>query len=393
MKKNVVVRRVRTRREIDDFISLPKRLYKGNPCYVPDLDFDLKLTLKSHVDGSSPSNVHTFMQPFVAYDANGRVVGRVVALINEKANDKWSTRQVRFSQIEFVDDPQVSRALLRSVELWGSEHGMNEVVGPLGISDFDKEGMLVSDFDKLGSVITYYNPAYYPRHMEALGYRKIVDWLQLRLPVPDELPPVYHRVAGYCRSEAGLTVRKITNRDVLRRGYGRRIFQLFNQCYAPLFGFSEFDVEQMDKYIRHYVYLVDKRLLTVIEDKAGEIVGAAVTMGSLSHAMQKSHGRLLPMGWWHLLKTVLWKHEDTIEMLLVAVRPDYQDMGVTALFFEDLLPQIQSLGFKYIETGPQLESNVKEINQWSYLKPTIEKRRRCYAHRIETGCPVKLESA
>lgn len=360
---------------MDDFVRLPLKLYAGNPCYVPDLESDIYDTFNP---AKNAGLEFTDIQPFLARNDHGEAVGRIVGIINRRANEKWHTRNVRFGFIEFTDDPEVSAALLSAVETWGKERGMTQIQGPMGIFDFDKEGMLVEDFDQPGSMVTIYNPPYYPQHLEALGYEKEVDWVQVCIKVPKEIPPKYARVAALSQEMFGLRVRKLTHADVYRRGYGRKVFELLNEAYAPLFGYTELSDRQIDQYVDRYLPLIDKRLIPVVENEKGEIIGAAITMGSLNHALQKSQGRLFPFGWWYLLRSLKWKKEEKAEMLLIAVRPDYQGLGVNALFFNDLIPIYNRCHFRYAETGPQLEDNVRELSQWKPLNPSYTKRRRCF---------------
>ena len=373
------IRKVSTKKDLRDFVQLPYKLYAGNSCYVPDLESDIYNVFNP----SQNSGLEfTDIMPFMAYDAQGNAVGRIVGIINHRANQKWNTRNVRFGLIEFVDDRRVSAALLSAVETWGKEHGMEQIQGPMGIFDFDKEGMLVEDFDQLSSMITIYNPPYYPAHLEALGYGKEVDWIQVCIEIPKEVPEKYARVARLSKEMFGLTVRKLTHADIYKRGYGRKVFELLNQAYAPLFGYTELSDRQIDEYVNRYLPLIDKRLIPVVENDKGEIVGVAITMGSLSHALQKAKGRLFPFGWYHLLKALKWKREEKVDMLLIAVRPDYQGLGVNALFFDDLIPIYNQYHFRYAETGPQLEDNVKELSQWGPLHPSYTKRRRCYKKKL-----------
>ncbi len=377
--KSVSVIQARNKHEMNDFIRLPRRLYAHCPQYVPDLDSDILDTFNPRKNAGLE---YALIQPFVAYDENGVCVGRVAGIINHKANEKWHTRNVRFGFIEFVDDLAVSRALLGAVEAWGRTHNMTHIQGPMGIFDFDKEGMLVEDFDQEGSMITIYNPPYYPRHLEALGYKKEVDWVQVRIDVPREVPAKYARVAALSKEMFGLKVKKMTNDDIYKRGYGRKVFELLNLAYSPLFGYTELTDRQIDDFIKRYIPLVDKRMVPVIEDGQGRVVGVTITMGSLSHALRKSKGRLLPLGWFHLLRALKWKHEEKVEMLLIAVHPHYQGLGVNALFFDDLIPVYNRLGYRRAETGPQLEDNVRELSQWKPLNPAIVKRRRCFTKEL-----------
>ena len=377
MEKIDVVK-VSSKRQLDDFIGLPAAIYRDCQQYVPDLDSDTRSLLDPK---RNPAFEFSAIQPFVAY-CGGSAVGRIVGIINRKANERWQTRNVRFALIEFVDDRRVSAALLQAVAEWGRSLGMDRIEGPLGITDFDKEGMLIEDFDLTGTMSTIYNPPYYHLHLEALGFGKEVDWLQVRIEVPREVPARYARTAQYAREQIGLRVVKLTNSQILRGGYGKKVFDLLNTAYSPLFGFSQLSERQVDDFLRKYLSLIDKRLVPVVLNAEGEVVGVAVTMGCLSQAMRKARGRLWPLGWWHLLKALKWRREGSAEMLLIAVRPDYQGLGVNALFFDDLIPIYNQLGFRWAETGPQLEDNIRELSQWKPLKPQYVKRRRCYTKKI-----------
>lgn len=373
--------KVTGKKEVNDFIRLTDYIYRDCKQYVPDLRSDVRALIRPRK--TTDEQGIFYIQPFVAY-CDDVPVGRVVGIINQRANDKWQTKNVRFSMIEFVDDLEVSAAMLNAVSEWGRSFGMTHIQGPLGITDFDKEGMLIEDFDMMGSPSTIYNLDYYPRHMEAWGLEKEVDWVQVRINVPKEIPAKYLRVAQYCREQMGLRVIKVTDDMIYNKGYGKKIFDVLNAAYEPLFGFSKFSEEQADQFIRKYLPIIDNRLIPMIVDEEENVVGVAVTMGSLSKAMRKAGGSLWPLGWWHLLKAIKWKREDNAEMLLIGVRPDLQGFGVNALFFEDLIPIYNQLGFRWAETGPQLENNVSELAQWKPLHPEVVKRRRCYIAELRS---------
>ena len=371
--KNVTVKTVSTKSELRDFVRLPRRIYAHYPCYVPDMESDVRDTFSPQKNAELESSE---IQPFIAY-ADGQPAGRIVGIVNHRANEQWHTRNARFGFLEFTDDHEVSRALLEAVEEWGRRQGMTRIQGPMGFSDLDKEGMLVEDFDMNGSMTALYNPPYYPVHLEQLGYEKEVDWLQARINIPREVPEKYARVARLAREMFGLHTRGLTKKEIYS-GYGQKIFQLINLAYAPIFGYAELSERQIDFYLNRYVPLLDTRMLSVVEDEKGGLVAVAITMRSLALALQKSQGRLFPFGWFHLLRALTCQREDKAEMLLVAVHPDYQGLGVNALFFENLIPVYNRLGIRWAETGPQLESNVRELSQWKPLSPRFVKRRRCY---------------
>lgn len=378
MMKAVNVVKVNGRAQMNDFLSVTRHIYQDSKQYVPDLRKDVRELFDPK---KNPGLEFSDIQPFVAYQEE-KPVGRIVGIVNRKANRQWHTRNVRFSMIEFVDDEAVSAALLKAVEDWGRTHGMEKIHGPLGITDFDKEGMLVEDFHLMGSVNTIYNPEYYPRHMEALGFSKEVDWVQIRIQIPQDVPAKYVRVANYVREQLGLKVIKLNDHQVYEEGYGKKVFELLNTAYKPIFGFSELSARQVDRYLHKYLAVIDKQLIPVIVNDKQEVVGVAISMGSISKAVQKANGNLLPFGWYHLLRVMKWKREDNAEMLLIAVRPDLQGMGVNTLFFTDLIPIFNQYGFKWAETGPQLEYNMHELTQWKPLNPQLVKRRRCYTKQI-----------
>ena len=374
----VRVVKVCNRQEMNDFLNIIDKIYAGCSQYVPDMRSDVRAMFVSN-DSSGLANTQT--QPFVAYRGQ-EVVGRVVGVVNRKANETWKLRNVRFSMIEFIDDLAVSKALLDAVTAWGKALGMDWLQGPMGVTDFDKEGMLVEDFELRGSMTAYYNPEYYPRHMEQLGLVKEVDWLQVRIRIPKEVPARSARVAQYAREQFGLKVVKAKRYEVQKGAYGPKIFKLLNEAYAPLFGFAALSSEQAQKFLDKYVPLFNMDFVPIVENEQGELVGIAVTMTSLTEALQKSRGRMWPIGWYHLLKSLKVKNENNTEMLLIAVRPDYQGLGVNALFFDDLIPIYNKYGIEWAETGPQLEDNVRELSQWKPLHPEIVKRRRCWGKKI-----------
>ena len=377
--KEIIVLKVDSKEDMDDFIQFPNLLYADCPYYVPDLDIDVQSTFNPQKNAGLEFSE---IQAFIVFNREGKLLGRIAGIINHRANRIWKTRYVRFGFFDFVDDIRVSSALLNAVAQWGKEKGMEYIQGPMGITDFDKEGMLIEDFDKMGSMNTLYNYPYYPQHMDTLGYEKEVDWIQIRIDIPKETPERYVKTARLAKKMSDLRVRKINNGDITRHGYGHKIFQLLNEAYSPIFGFTEFTNKQINDFVKQYLGLVDKRLVSVVENEENEVVGVAISMCSLSHALQKSKGKLYPFGWYHLLKALKWKPTNHADLLLIAVRPDYQMLGVNAIFFDELIPIYNELGIEWAETGPQLEDNVRELTQWKPLNPIFTKRRRCFKKKI-----------
>ena len=372
---SVEIKKVTSRKELKQFIRFNYEFYKNNPYAVPDLYDDM---LRTFSPGKNAAFDFCEADYFLAL-REGRIVGRVAAIINRRANATWKKRQVRFGWIDFIDDIEVSRALIDTVKQWGRERGMDTIEGPLGFTDLDAEGMLIEGFDQLSTMATTYNYPYYPRHMEQLGLVKAVDWVEMKIYVPDEIPEKHLRIADIIRRKYGLHVRKLSGKRGLRRsGLVHDIFRLVNQAYAPLFGFSEMTERQIDQYVGTYLPVLDLRMVTIVENAEGELVAVGISMPSLSHALQRARGRLLPFGWFHLLRALSWRRPEALDLLLVAVRPDYQNKGVNALLFTDLIPIYRQLGFKYAESNPELEMNEKVQNQWQYFHTEQHKRRRCF---------------
>jgi GNAT superfamily N-acetyltransferase len=371
----ITIKKVEGKKDLKTFIRFNYELYKGNPYSVPDLYDDMLMTF-------SPKKNAAFefceADYFLAYK-DGKVVGRVAAIINHRANDTWHKREVRFGWIDFIDDPEVSRALLLTVENWGRQKGMTSIVGPLGFTDMDAEGMLVEGFDQLGTMATIYNYPYYPEHMQRLGYEKDADWVEYKLFVPEKMPDKYRRVSEIILKKYNLKIKKLKNRKEIREGnYGQRIFDLINEAYAPLYGYSQMTQGQINQYVKTYLNVLDLRMVTLVEDEADNLVAVGISMASLSEALQKAKGRLLPFGWYHLLKALFIKRPKVLDLLLVAVKPEYQSKGVNALLFYDLIPIYQQMGFEYGESNPELEMNKKVQAQWDYLETEQHKRRRAF---------------
>ena len=318
---------------------------------------------------------------FLAYK-DGELVGRVAAILNPKANMAWKTKQVRFGWIDFIDDYEVSEALINQVIAWGRERGMEHIAGPLGFTDFDPEGMLVEGFDRLGTMAMLYNHPYYMVHMERLGMVKEVDWLEFRITIPEVLPEKFVKMSEIVKQRYNLKVRKLTHRDIKRENYGQKFFNLINECYCNLYGYSLLSEKQIDQYVKFYLSVLDLRMASFVENEQGELIAAGVAMPSLSEALQKCGGNLFPTGWWHLVKNMYIRKPDTLDLLLVGVRPDYQSKGVNAMIFTDLFQVYKDMGFKYAETSAELETNVKIQQMFGIFEPEQHKRRRIYTKEI-----------
>lgn len=366
------------RKSLRKFVQFGIDLYKGNDCYVPPLVSDDVATLSPE---KNPAFDFCEAEYFMAF-RDGKPVGRIAAIIHRISNEEHGKKEMRFGFVDFIDDEEVSRALFDAAAGWGKSKGMESMVGPLGFSDMDYEGMLVEGFEELSTMATIYNYPYYPRHMERMGFEKKADWVEFSMKVPDAIPDKHVRIAEIVKQKYGLKVVKYNDRKKAVAEIGRPLFELINESYKELFEFTQLTNRQIDHYVDIYIRLLRLDLLTVIKDADDNLVGVGVALPSLSRALQKSRGKMLPFGWWHLMRAMYFNVTDTVDLLLVAVKPEYQSKGVNALLFTDLIPYFQKYKFKYAESNPELELNQKVQAQWQYFETRQHKRRRAYGKRI-----------
>lgn len=362
-----------TKSNLKDFIQFELDLYKGNQYHVPPLLMDEMGTLNPK---ENPAFDFCDAAYFMAY-RDGKPVGRIAGIINHQVNKSTGEKDARFGFIDFIDDYEVSEALLKAVEEWGRKKGMTKIIGPLSFTDLDKEGMLIEGYNELSTMATIHNYPYYREHIERLGYEKESDWVEFLMEVPDAVPEKHNRIADIIKRKYDLRVLKYTSRKKIKDEYGRALFHLINLAYKELYQYSPLTERQISHYIDEYLNLLNLDLVTLVVDKEDQLVAVGISMPSMSRALQKSGGKLFPFGWWHLLKGLKGKN-DRVDLLLVGVRPDYQNKGVNALLFQDLIPQYIKYGYKYAESNPELESNAKVQNQWEAFSPRQHRRRRSF---------------
>ena len=381
-RSDIQVVEVTTSKQRKAFVDFFYDLYRDSPYAVPYLYLAEKLTLKP---GSNPAFEFCEAQCFLAYN-DGKVVGRVAAIINHRANDYWKREMARFGWFDFVDDPKVSEALLLAVEKWGKGKGMTEIAGPFGFEDMDREGMLVDGFDELSSMYVNYNYPYYPKHMDRLGYRKDNDYVEYRIKVPEVTPEKFARTAKLIKTRYHLEERKFSHREMTKGGRARELFNILNITYGNLYGYSQLSTEQIDTITNNYIKLADLNLVTCVlhTEKDDKMVGFGVSFPSFSEALRHTrNGHLLPFGWWHLLKVMKWHKTLTVDLLLIGVLPEYRVKGANAIIFNDLISWYRRYGFKYAVTGPQMETNKGVLSQWQYLESEEIRRHRIYVKDIK----------
>lgn len=372
--------------QLRQYVEFGIDLYKDNPYYVPPLVSD---DVASLTPEKNPAFDFCEAQSFMAF-RNGEPVGTITAIINKAVNSRTGKASLRFGFMHFIDDAEVVDALFEAVTEWGRSRGMTEIVGPMGFTDLDQEGMLIEGFEEIGTMATIYNYPYYADHMERMGFGKEVDWIEFRMTVPDSVPEKYSRIADIVAKRFGLRTVKYSSRKKIKADYGQEIFEVVNKAYADLYGFSSLTPRQIQHYIDVYLNILRLKDVALVVDKDDRLVGLGISMPSVSRALQKSRGRLFPTGWYHLLKAIRGK-TDTVDLLLVAVLPEYQAKGVNALIFNDLLPGYIENGYKYAESNPELESNENVQKQWEYFERRQHRRRRAWKKAIPEA-PMRMKS-
>lgn len=380
----IEIKKVESKKDLKTFIDFHYDLYEGNEYDVPNFFSDEMNTLSKDKNAAFDFCEAEY---YLAYK-EGKLAGRVAAIINHKANNKWGKKSVRFGWIDFIDDREVSKALLDAVEKYGKEKGMEDMVGPLGFTDMDPEGMLTWGFDQLGTMPTIYNYPYYPEHIEALEEFEVDNkYVEFKIMVPDTVPEKYAKIAMMIEKRYNLHVRKLTKKDVFQGGMGQKIFDLINDTYKDLYGYSELSQKQIDQLIKSYLGFLDFNLITCIEDWTGgehKLIGVGITMPSLAHALRKCRrGRLLPFGWFHVLRAIKMHKTNIVDLLLIGILPEYRAKGANALLFADLIPWYQKYGIEWGETQVELETNAGVQGQWGALTPVMHKRRKCYKKIIK----------
>lgn len=377
----IEIKKVETKKDLKAFIEFHYKLYEDCPYDVPSLYND-------EINALSKDKNAAFdfceAEYFLAYK-DGRLVGRVAAIINHRANERWDNKDVRFGWLDFVDDIDVSRALFDAVADYGRRKDMTHMIGPLGFSDMDREGMLTFGFDRLSTAATLYNYPYYPQHIERLGgFEKDNDYVEYLIHVPDKVPEKLVKISEMIENRYNLHVKKVTPREV-REGYARKLFHIINATYVDLYGFVSLTDKQIDQYVKMFLPVIDFDLVTVVVDgnDNDKEVGIAITIPSISKALKKCRrGRLLPFGWWHLLRTVKFHKTEGLDLLLIGVLPEYRSKGANALMFNDLIPRYIKYGFKWGESQVEMVTNTGVQGQWEMFEHENHKARRCYRKKI-----------
>ncbi len=372
----VIIREIGTKKELKKFIRFGINLYKNCEFAAPPLLMDDLLNLSK---GSNPALDFCETAYFLAYKEN-KIVGRIAAIINPVANERWNQKNARFGWVDFIDDAEVTTALFDAAEKWAKSKGMIAIQGPLGFTDFDHEGTLIEGYNKLGTLATIYNYPYYPEHIERNGYVKDIDWNEYLITIPEVFPEKYFRIAEIVKEKFNLTPKRFKSRKEIVNNHAKKIFDLLNLCYQDLYGYTKLNDKQIHFYIKLYFSFFRLDTVSVIVDEKDDVVALGIAMPSFTKALQKAKGRLFPLGWYYMLRAL--KKNDLVDLYLMAVHPDYQNKGVNSILFADLMPQFAKNGYKFAESNPELETNTRMSSQWGSFEYVNHKKRRVYIKEI-----------
>ena len=373
---SIIIREVTTKKELKKFIWFGINLYKDCEFAAPPLLIDDLLNLTK---GKNPALDFCEAAYYIAYKDN-KIVGRIAAIINPVSNETWKEKHARFGWVDFIDDMEVSKTLFDTAIAWAKEKGMTAIHGPLGFTDFDHEGTLIEGYDKLGTLASIYNYPYYPKHIEAYGFVKDIDWNEYLITVPEVFPEKYFRIAEIVKQKFNLRSLKFKSRKEVVDNYALKIFDLLNICYSHLYGFTKLNEKQIAFYIKLYFSFFRLDTVSIVVDEKDDVVALGIAMPSFTKALQKAKGSLFPFGWYYMLRAL--SKNDIVDLYLMAVHPDYQNKGVNSVMFADIMPTSAKNGYKFAESNPELETNTKMSSQWSSFEHVNHKRRRAYIKTI-----------
>ncbi|MBO7234712.1 MAG: N-acetyltransferase [Paludibacteraceae bacterium] len=374
----VTIKQVTTQKELKQFVQFGMDIFKGNPYYCPPLVFD---EINTFDKSKNPALEVSEFVNYLAY-RDDKIVGRICGIINHEANKAWNRQKVRFGWFDFIDDMEVSSALLDAVRDWGRSKGMRELNGPVGFTDLDHQGLLIEGFEHSAPMASLYNYPYYAAHLVNYGLQKEADWIEFQIQSPRQVPDKMQRVANIVKDKYQLNVVKVKNSRELRKRFGYEYFDVIDKAYQPLYNYQPLTKKQKEYYCNMYFPLLNFDFVTIVTNEKEEIVAVGVGMPDISDALRKAKGKLFPFGWYHIIKALKAKKIRTFDLLLIAVRPDYQNKGVNSLIVCDQLPYFVKYGIEKVETTAILEVNMKSQANFTDFEKIQHKRRRAYIMQI-----------
>lgn len=376
----ITIKKVETKKDLKKFIEFPNILYKDNPYYVPSLYSDEynHLNLKKN-----PAHAYCDTIYYLAYDENNQIVGRVAGIINLAYNKDHNQLQARFNRIDFIDSFEVCKTLLDAIEDWAKEKGMEEVIGPIGFTDLDKQGLLVEGFEEMDMFITLYHFPYYKEHIEACGYLKDVDWIEYELDLADinvEYQEKLHRLSEKIADRSGYHLKKIKNRFKIKKIL-YELFAVYNEAFAPLYGFQAVTKKVIDFYMNQVILIINLDYIWIVVDNDDKIAGFGLMMPSMSAVTKKHKGKMNLFNIFSYLKAIFGKN-DVLDMYFIAIKPELQSLGVTSVIFAEGVNMAIKNKVKFAYTGPQLETNFKILNMWQPYNMRLHRRRRSFIKKL-----------
>ena len=371
----IEIQEVRTKQDRKQFIEFPLKLYRGNPYFVPPLYADEKALFKKDTVYAEQAESVFFLAK-----KEGKTIGRIQGILQRVSNEKWNQKRVRFTRFDCVDDQEAANALFHAVEKWALEKGMNEIVGPLGYSDLDREGLLVEGFDELSTFEEQYNYPYYATLLENCGYRKEVDWLESKLYAPDHIDERIERVSARMMEKYGLRLGVAKNARDFVRQWGEEFFEVLDETYVAIYQSVPFTPKMKKNLIDSFKLILNVKYAAVILDRNDKIVGFGLAFPSIGKAVQKSGGRLTPATILRVWKAI--RHPKVIDLALIGVIPEYQKKAIATSIINEMLKMLTVGGIEYVETNLNLETNANIRNQWKAFKSIEHKRRRSYIKHL-----------
>ena len=372
----IIIKEVTTKKDLRKFIKFPNQLYKDCPYFSPCLYMD---EINCLTPKKNPASKYCDFKLLLAYKDN-QIVGRICGIINHHANKRYQQKRVRFNRIDMIDDIEVTKALISAVEQWGLENGLEEINGPLGYSDQDKEGMLIEGYDQMNMFITMYSHPYYADHLKELGFIEDARWNEYKIMIPKEIDPRISRIARHVEKKYNLHLVHLKNKRELKK-YVMKALYLVNKCYKDLYGYVQIDDNQIKHLAAQYVPLINLNYLHLVETEDNEVIGLGLMIPSPAFAVKKTNGRLFPFGFIPFFQAL--KKCKVLEMLFVAVDPEYQNKGVNSLILEDAIKNAIANKIEYAESGPELETNVQVQSLWKSFDAINHKKRSCFLKPIK----------
>lgn len=367
----IILKEITGHRDLKRFVLFPFTLYRGNANWVPPI---ISGELEELSPDKNPAFTHCEVKYLLAYKGR-EIVGRIAGIINHKYNERWDQKVVRFYWFDFIDDMKVSGMLLKAIEQWARGKGIEGIIGPMGFTNFERQGMLVEGFDKLPTISSTYNYGYYPKHMKYHGYSKDSDYVEFIITVPDRSPEKSQFIAETVAKRYKLHILRASSKKELLT-YSEQVFRVINAAYGPIHGFVPLDEHQIQHTLKRFRSVITLDFTTAVLDENNQMVGFHIAMPSLSRAMQKARGRLFPFGFYHIAKAI--RKPKKIDILLFGVIPEYQNKGVNAFLMHELTVACLKHGIPFAESNGMLEENFKMLNFQRYFEAVQHKRRRLF---------------